>query len=214
MKQLLFFFSFALLVSTASAQSERYEKAMLTNIGALDTTRGAGGYQDLANTFQRIGDAEKTQWLPYYYAAYCHVMIGYAAMGQDPAKMDVEADLADGLLNKAMALTQPNSELFCIKKMISTLRMSADPMNRYQTQGPIAAEAMAKARAMDANNPRVDILEAQDKFFTPEQFGGSKAEAKELFLSAQKKFETFKPASALHPNWGRGQVIYFLSQLK
>ncbi len=214
MKQFLFFLSLTVLISTASAQSERYEKAMLANISALDTTRSAGGYQDLANTFQRIADAEKTQWLPYYYAAYCHVMIGYTAMGQDPAKMDVEADLADAMLNKAMALTQANSELFCVKKMIATLRMSADPMTRYQTQGPIAAEALAKARTLDANNPRVDILEAQDKFYTPEQFGGSKVEAKELFLSAQKKFESFKPASALHPNWGEGQVMYFLSQLK
>jgi hypothetical protein len=58
------------------------------------------------------------------------------------------------------------------------------------------------------------LLEAQDKFYTPEQFGGSKDEAKVLFEKAQKLFEIFKPGSTVHPNWGKGTVAYFLSQYK
>jgi hypothetical protein len=101
-----------------------------------------------------------------------------------------------------------------VKKMIATLKMSADPMNRWQTYGPKAAESLAKARTLDASNPRVYMLDGQDKFFTPEQFGGNKAEAKKLFEQSLKMYESFKPKSSIHPRWGMNQVKYFLAQVK
>lgn len=216
-------FSFVVILAISSqvlAQSERYQKAMEQNIAAIDSTRTVDGWKDLGNTFQRIADAEKTQWLPYYYAALSHVMTGYmigsasGGMGGFADKTDPEADAAEQLLNKAEELAKTNSEILCVRKMIATLRMMADPMNRYQTQGPLAAEALEKAKAMDPNNPRVYLLEGQDKFFTPEQFGGSKSEAKTLFEESLKKFEAHKLESSIHPQWGKSQVQYFLSQLK
>ena len=71
-----------------------------------------------------------------------------------------------------------------------------------------------EAKKTNPDNPRVYLLEAQDKYFTPEQFGGSKEEAKVLFEKAQKLYETFKPETSIHPNWGKNQVAYFLSQYK
>jgi hypothetical protein len=200
------------------AQSSRYGKAMEERIAQIDKTNTADGYRDLANAFERIADAEKTQWLPYYYAAYCRVMGGYmignGRMGGFAEQTDPEADKAAELLGKAEAISGENSETWCLRKMIATLRMSADPMNRFQTFGAQAAEALEKARQLDPGNPRVYLLEGQDKFFTPEQFGGSKTEAKALFEQCLQKAESFKPASALHPSWGPAQARYFLGQIK
>jgi CHASE3 domain sensor protein len=95
--------------------------------------------------------------------------------------------------------------------MIATMRMMGDPMNRWQKYGPEAAQALAKAKALDANNPRTYLLEGQDKYYTPEQFGGSKTEAKKLFEKAKELYTTVKPASEIHPHWGMGQTMYFLS---
>lgn len=218
MKKAILLFAASFIMLATQAQSERFVKAMQANLAAMDTTRTAQGYQDLANSFVRIAEAEKTQWLPYYYASLSYVMQGLmlsgGQMGTGGAVTDPLADKAEGLLIKAMGLEKENSEMYCVKKMIANLRMMADPMNRYQTEGAIAAEALEKAKALDPTNPRTSILEAQDKFYTPEQFGGSKAEAKTLFEEAVKKFETFKPASPIHPNWGKDQAMYFLSQLK
>lgn len=58
-----------------NAQSDRYQKAMQQNVIAIDMTRTMDGWRELANNFQRIADAEKTQWLPYYYAAMSHVWV-------------------------------------------------------------------------------------------------------------------------------------------
>ena len=66
---------------------------------------------------------------------------------------------------------------------------------------------------LNPENPRVYLLQAQDKYFTPEQFGGSKAEAKKLFEEANKKYAAFKPASTIDPAWGRSSVNYFLGEL-
>jgi tetratricopeptide (TPR) repeat protein len=203
----------------ANAQSEKYVKAMEDKVRALDTVRTMQGWQNLANSFERIGDAEKTQWLPFYYAALSHAMSGYMTTNGQPGagditQLDMLADKAETLVNKAEALEKENSEIFCVKKMIATLKMSADPMNRWQTYGPKAAESLAKARTLDASNPRVYMLDGQDKFFTPEQFGGNKAEAKKLFEQSLKMYESFKPKSSIHPRWGMNQVKYFLAQVK
>ena len=218
MKKLLFSLLLVAFSVTTFAQSERYTKAMEQNLTIFDTTRNIDGFKDLANAFQRIGDAEKTQWLPYYYAALCHVMTGYTlsggSMGGFADKTDPEADQADQLLDKAEAISKDNSEILCVRKMVSSLRLMADPMNRYQTEGPKAAMALEKAKAINPENPRVYLLEGQDKFYTPEQFGGSKTEAKALFEQSLKKYETFKPESNIHPQWGKSQVQMLLSQLK
>ena len=216
MKKTILFLATTFSLAAGFAQSEKYTKKMGEMVPAVDTTRDAATLESMANTFERVGDAEKTQWLPYYYGAYCNLMAAtFKAMGkQDASITDPAADKAEALLNKALALTKENSEIWCIKKMIATTRMMADPMNRWMQYGQAAAEALAKAKEMDANNPRVYLLEGQDKFYTPEQFGGSKTEAKKLFEKAKELYGSFKPETPLHPVWGMGTTMYFLSQVQ
>jgi tetratricopeptide (TPR) repeat protein len=199
---------------------DKFVKAMESKISGLDTTNSLIGLTELANAFERIAEAEKNQWLAYYYAAFCNASAGLMAgqggdmMASKTEKTDPYADKADKLISKAEELMKNNSEIFVVKKMIATLRMMGDPMNRYQTYGPEAQAMLEEAKKLNPQNPRVYILEGQDKFFTPEQFGGSKEEAKLLFEKAQKLYEAFKPETSIHPNWGKSQVGYFLSQIK
>ncbi|TCZ74786.1 tetratricopeptide repeat protein [Flaviaesturariibacter aridisoli] len=215
MKQILLLL--ALFVSGASfAQSEKYVAAMQPRVNAFDTTRSLSGLNDLSAGFERIAEAEKTQWIPFYYAALAKVSSGYSLtggkMGGMAAQLDPIADKAEELLNKAEALSKDNSEIYVVRKMIATLRMMGDPMSRYMTYGRQAGEALETAKKLNPDNPRVLYLEGQDKFFTPAQFGGSKEEAVELWKEALKKFDSFKPADALAPHWGRINTEYFLAQ--
>ncbi len=210
-----------LLVIMAGAQSEKYIRAMEPRVAQVDSNNNADSWKELANAFERIGEAEKTIWLPYYYAAFAQVMAGYSSMpmdgsmGDNSGISDPFADKAEQLIDKAAAaLKEENSEIWCVKKMIYSLRMMGNPMSRYMTEGARATEALEKAKTLNENNPRVYILEGQDKYYTPEQYGGSKEEAKKLFEKANELFMTIRPASSIDPQWGRGQVNYFLSQLK
>jgi hypothetical protein len=128
--------------------------------------------------------------------------------------LDPLADKAEELLNKAEAMKKDNSEIFVIRKMIASMRMMGDPMNRFMQYGPQATQALETAKKLDPYNPRISYLEAIDKFYTPEQYGGSKTEAKKLFEEALKKYDVFKPESSIHPAWGRGNTQYFLTQFK
>ena len=187
--------AFAIILSL-SAQNDKMLKAMTGPVSGLDSIHTVEGWTAAANQFQRIADAEKTEWLPYYYAALSNVMSGLMTGGNQGDKTDPLADKAESLINKADELNKNNAEIWLVKKMISNLRMQVDPRTRWQTYGPIRAEALAKAKSIDANSPRIFLLEGQDKFYTPEEFGGYKAEAKKLFETAIVKFGEAKPESA------------------
>ena len=221
MKKTIFILTAMFVASFSFAQMpDKFVKAMEAKIVAADTTTGVQELTDLANAFERIADAEKNQWLAYYYAALCNakagLMVGSGGdmMAAKADKTDPYADKAEKQVSKAEELMKNNSEIFVVKKMIATLRMIGDPMNRYMTYGPQAQAMLDEAKKLDAGNPRVYLLEAQDKYFTPEQFGGSKEEAKVLFEKSKQLFETFKPATSIDPNWGKGTVTYFLSLYK
>lgn len=220
MKKIFFVCLAAMSMTVAFSQSEKYVSTMEAKVAMLDSATTADVLKEMANTFERIGNAEKTQWLPFYYAAYCNVMAGTFSLPQDgsfgdnSAITDPYADKAESLLNKAIEIGKANTETYCITKMIHGLRMMGNAMARFMTEGQLAEAALAKAKEANAGNPRIYILEAQDKFYTPEQFGGSKAEAKILFEKAKTLFETYKPESSIHPNWGLPTIKYFLSQIK
>ncbi|MDB5251559.1 MAG: hypothetical protein JWP27_728 [Flaviaesturariibacter sp.] len=216
MKTILLSCAFLLATSIAFAQSEKYMSTMAAKVVAVDTTFSPAGLVELSNSFERIADVEKTQWLPYYYAALTEINSGYMqAKGADimSGKMavifDPIADRAEALLNKAEALSKDNSEIWTVKKMITSLRMMGNPMQRYKMMEQ-ATDELETARKLNPENPRVYMLLGQDKFTTPEQFGGSKEEAAKLFALAIEKFKAAKPESAIAPRWGRGTVEYFM----
>jgi hypothetical protein len=201
------------LVSITFAQSAKYESAMKSNIAQLDSLMAKNNYVELADNFTRIGDAEKTQWLPYYYAAYCY---GIDALREkDNSKKDAIADKANELVTKAQSiLGKENSELDVIKSMIATARMTVDPASRYMTYGQDISSNLENAEKLDSTTPRPVLVQAQNTFYTPEQYGGGKDAAKPLFDKAKNLFDNFKPESDISPNWGKTSLEYFLSQYK
>jgi len=208
----LFVIAIALVASLLlNAQNEKYVGAMKKNIADLDSAMQQGRMPELANNFERIGEAEKSQWLPYYYASYCQVMNAF--MEQDKSKTDGIANKAEELIKKAEEINgKENSETCVIKSMIASSRLMVDPQNRWMQYGPVSTANINKAKELDPSNPRPVFLEGQSKFYTPEQFGGGKAQAKELFQKALDMFNQFKPSSELHPSWGKTATNYFLSQ--
>ncbi len=209
MKKVLITLTLVSFMQMGWAQSEKYVAAMKKNLSMMDTSKGQDLNTMLANNFERIGDAEKTQWLPYYYAALSTVINAFGE--QDKSKIDLLADKANELIDKAEKLSENNSEIFVIKSMIATSRMMVDPQSRWMKYGPVSAENIQKAKLADSTNPRPVYLEGQSKFYTPAAMGGGKEAAKPYFEKAVKMYENFKPATEISPNWGKGQAAQFLS---
>jgi hypothetical protein len=209
MKNLLILTTMIAACLSTAAQNKKYISAMEKNVAELDTTRDAAKLQNLANNFERIAGAEKTEWLPSYYAAYCYVNMTYSTKGD---MIDTYCDKADKFIAKADSLSPNNSEIYTLKAQIAGARISVNPMARGQKYGMESAELREKAKDLDKTNPRPYYLEGTAYFYTPPMFGGGKDKAKPSFEKALKMYEEFKPASSIAPNWGKGATQYFLKE--
>ena len=190
-----------LLTVTAYSQSEKYTQAMKTNLSKFDSIKSSEEYQALAATFERIGDAEKTEWLPYYYSSLALLTPGWTDTKIDK---DANAVKIKSLLDKAEPLTKDNAdkaEVLSIRNMTATQQMLVDPQNRWMNYGQEGATYLKQAKDLDPENPRLAYLEGAGIFGTPEQFGGGKAKAKPLLEKAVSLFKAEKP-KPLHPSWG------------
>ncbi|RYY46102.1 MAG: hypothetical protein EOO06_15260 [Chitinophagaceae bacterium] len=213
MKKLIVLTAACLFSLAIFAQSEKYAAAMKDNITAIGPAfKNPSELLALANKFERIALAEKNQWLPFYYAAYCEV--NYAFMQEDNSKVDGLADKATELIKQADALQPKNSEVSCIKSMIASSQLMVNPMQRYMEYGQLSQQHLEAAMKQDPNNPRPEMLIGQGLKYTPEQFGGGCGPASAKLEASMKKFETFKPASELHPNWGKEYTQQLIDECK
>ncbi len=204
MKKMILLAFTAILLQPVFSQSEKFTGAMKKNIAEIDSALSkneASRLNDIAATFERIGDAEKTQWLPYYYAAYCHVTVAF--IKNEVANNDVVADKVDQLIAKAEAIEQKNSELSLLKAMNTSLRMLVNPMQRWMQYGQKIQEFSQDAMTQDPSNPRPYWFSGVSLKNTPEQFGGGCGTAKPLLEKALELYAAFKPVSELHPSWGQ-----------
>lgn len=193
----------------AFSQNDKYNAAMTSTLEQMKLAKTPEESAVVAAKFERIAEAEKTQWLPYYYAALIKARMAFEAKDKDKA-----ADEASALLDKADALDKNNSEIYVVRATIAYAHMMVDPMTRWMQYGADATKSLDAAIKADATNPRPVILKANSMKNTPEQFGGGCATAKPLAEQAAKLVADFKPASALHPTWGKDVVDQILESCK
>jgi hypothetical protein len=194
-----FLFSLMLFGSlVASAQSDKYAAAMEKAFHLFDTAKTTADLFSVANTFERIAEAEKTQWLPYYYAG-----LALSTAGWNDPKMDKDANSTriNTLCDKAEALDK-NSEIYVLRNMSATQQMMVDPQTRWQTYGIQAGKDLEIATQLNPDNPRIYYLKGESLINTPVAFGGGKDKAKPMFEKAIELYKTEKP-KPMWPNWGR-----------
>lgn len=209
MKKIIGLLTLIISFQLVNAQNDKYVKAMEGRLAAIDTTHSTAGLQSLSDAFSRIGDAEKTQWLPYYYAALCLTNAGWSDPSVDK---DANAAKIKMLCDKAATIND-NAEIYAIRNMAATQQMLVDPQNRWNTNGAEAEASMKKGLELEPENPRLLFLQAASVFGTPEQFGGGKEKAKPLLEKAIAAFNAEKPQK-LSPTWGKQQAEQMLQQTK
>lgn len=213
MKKIHLFLLAILFIGSANAQSDKYVTAMKKNLSMFDSVKTTADYQALAAAFERIGDAEKTEWLPYYYAG---LALSNPAWEDKKIDKDANAERIKALCDKADALAKDNadkSEILSIRNMAASQQMLVDPATRWATYGQEAGKYLQQAKQLNANNPRLYYLEGANVFGTPEQFGGGKASAKPILEKAVALYKT-EQHKPLYPRWGQKQAEDMLAQCK
>lgn len=209
--------TFALLMLLLSSilfaqQTDKFRSNMLPNIDKMDTTWSKIGFQNLANTFERISNAEPDQWLPAYYASYC--MSSQIYFVEDIGMVDDILDKADELLEKAETLMPDEPEIWILQAKINQSRISVDPQSRGAKYGPIAGQLLGKALGASPDNPRAWYLKGSNLYFTPAMWGGGADKALPVLETAVEKFKVFKYEDDLWPRWGSGSADWMLKMCK
>jgi tetratricopeptide (TPR) repeat protein len=202
----------ALLIITFSvkAQSDKYNAAMQKGMALIDSANTPEQFTTAANFFERIAAAEPKQWLPQYYAGFCNLHV--AILGKQPNDTkDALYDKAMSYAEKADALKPANSEILVLEGYITFMKMSVFSQQRAMTMIPKANALLDKASAIDPENPRAYLVKGQDTFYTPEAFGGGKANAKGLLTTAADKYKNQK-VSGFDPAWGAHRCQVLLQQ--
>jgi hypothetical protein len=212
MKKFIFLLLAAVsLQAAAFGQSDKYVATMQKNLSMFDSAKTAEDFTKLANTFERIGDAEKTQWLPYYYAG---LALSTAGWMPNLADKDANATRINALCDKAESIATADAdkaEILSVRNMAATQQMLVDPPGRYMSYGVTAGQALEKGMKLDPNNPRLYYLQGMSLFGTPEQFGGGKDKAKPVFEKAVALYKQAKPKE-LYPRWGQQQAEEMVKQ--
>ena len=192
---------------TAAAQSDKYVSAMQKNLSLFDSAKTVQDFRTVSNSFERIAESEKNQWLPYYYAGLALSTIGWTDPNIDK---DENSMRINAFCDKAAAINN-NAEIYILRNMAATQAMMVDPQTRWQTFGAEASNDLKKSEDMDPNNPRIYYLRGMSLFNTPPAYGGGKDKAKPLFEKAVALYKTYN-VKPLYPNWGEKQSVEMLAR--
>ena len=196
----------------AIGQDDRYTSAMQSAIELMEEASEPGELAESANRFERIATAEKSRWMPYYYASYSLVLMSYDE--GDGEQRDLILDRAQDLLDQALELEAKESELHVLQAFLYPSRIIVDPMGRGMSYIELMFGSLDKARSLNPDNPRIYFLEGINKLNLPPSFGGGADVAKPILEEALVKFEAFSNPDPLWPNWGEEAVLAELEKLQ
>ena len=200
----LIFLCFVASLSITTAQS-KFEQGMQKAFELWQSNQ-----QDEAiNMFERIANAEPEQWLPHYYIAQINSLKSWNE--KDETILKAQLDKAQAHLDKAMLISENNVELIVMQAQVLTNWVVYDGATYGMKYAGKVTELYAKAYELDPTNPRVAFCKADWAMGSARYFGQDTAPFCKDIKTAVALFDTFKPESNLHPNWGKERAEQVLA---
>lgn len=178
-----------------SAQTP-YEKGMNKAFSLWKTQKNAAATQ----LFERIASAEKTNWLPSYYAATILIIDGFAI--KDEAALKTHLNKAQALLDQATAISEGNPEILITQAMLNTVYIAFDGQKYGMTLSGQNAQLYSKALAIAPNNPRVVLGKAEWDMGAAKFFGQSTAPFCEAIKRSITLFQKEEKKEKYYPYGG------------
>jgi len=201
-----------------NGMAQQTNKALTASVAALDKASTIADYQALANDFKQISTSQKTDWLPWYYAAFCNAKMAWLNE-DDGEKIEPFARLADEQAKQALSLLDTThqkealSELYCVFSMANRAMVFINPATYGRQYGPKAGAYVQLALKANPENPRALYIAGWEKYATPKAWGGDKVKAKALLAEAKQKLDN-NTAFSIQPHWGKLEVATLLKQIK
>lgn len=194
MKQL--FIISALLVSFIASAQGNYEKGMQKAFELWSNNKST----EAANLFERIAKAEPDNWLPAYWAAQINIVKSFGEKDQD--KLSAQLSKAQELIDSATSISNDNPEIMVMQALLHTAWVAYDGATYGMTLSGKVVEIYTKASQIAPNNPRVILNKAEWDMGAARFFGQDMAPFCKDVKRSIELFESYKPESEFHPNWG------------
>lgn len=188
----------ALLVITTITQAQtNFEKGMTKafELWQADKT------DEAENMFERIAKAEPTEWLPNYYIAQINSLKSWNV--KDASVLKAQLDKAQEHLDIAMTKSEDNAELIIMQAQVYTNWVAYDGMTYGMKYAAKIAELYAEALELEPENPRAAFCKADWSMGSAKYFGKDTAPYCKEIEASIELFDTFKPETDYHPNWGK-----------
>jgi len=189
------------LISQVTASQTKFENSMQQAYKLMQENKN----DEAANLFERIGNAEATNWLPYYNVALLKTRTTFGI--KDNAIIEAQLKSATEFINKADAISPNNSEIYVLKGLINVAKIASNPMVYGASLSAETTQLYQKAIAFDTKNPRAHSGLAEF------EMGGARFFKQDLtpfckrLQASVALYDTFEPESNFHPIWGKERVL-------
>lgn len=188
----------------------KYETAMASAIQKLFSASSEQTYLDAIASFERIGNAERDKWLPYYYAGLGYILASHTT--QESVQVDANLDKAQIYVDKASKLSKNNDEIITLQGYIYMMKVVVDPETRGPEYSGLAMQSFGKAVGINKDNPRALLLLGRMQMGTAQFFGNDLTASCEMITKAAQMFENQTQTTALDPIWGKEMAMIFVNE--
>jgi hypothetical protein len=199
------------MIPVKAQQNEKFTGAMLVALEQSKTAQTLEDFQDLANRFTRIAEAEKSEWTAWYYAAFYNLVLNFQETAPDRKERYISQ--AQQQIETGLKIKPEETEFLVIRVMSYYAEMAIDPTKGMTLFGEANA-LLSQAKSINPDNPRIYLEEAEAIYHMPAEFGGGKEKALPILLLAKEKFDKFVPADQLSPDWGKDRCETLLQGIE
>ena len=195
MKKLLFTLTLAIMTALVVKSQSQYEAGMQKAFGLWED----GKSTEAVAMFERIGQAEKKNWIPMYYAA--NVLISTQFELKDMAMQNSMLEKAKEIIKEAHKRSENNSEIITLEGMLYTGYVAMDPGTFGMKYSPMIMQLHNKAVALDPDNPRAHSNKIQYEMGSARFFGTDLTPYCEQMKEIIPKFENQKLEEPFAPSY-------------
>ena len=147
-----------------------------------------------------------------HFAALGNYYLGYAAYKRCMILLQVDKDKAVAYLDtavcrleEAVSREEAFAEAYALLSSCIGMKIGFAPAEAM-VLGPKSFAALAQAKELAPNNPRVVMAGALSTYNTPEMYGGSKERGFEEMKKAAGLYDHWTSADSLQPDWGKDEI--------
>ena len=174
------------------------KRALDRYVMVWDTCTNDNFRAKIYESFDRLAQADSTNFYGQYYAAYIDAEAGFLYF--DSLRKPEVYTRALGFAEKAIKLSPKDAEPLILKAHI--LRLMANHNDSLETDHKSKIKKLiAEAKKMDATNPRLYLVEGDELLKA-----GNKKEAAKNYKLASDGLKANKSEEFLKPHWGTDEV--------